>query len=247
MRSSNPAFREKVFSEAAQGFRGETMTLDGTALKTGVLGALVVLSAAWPWHLFFSCHVSTGELMPYLLGGSIGGFLVAMLTIWKKTIAPVTAPLYAILEGLALGAVSVLYEYKFPGVAIEAIGLTFAVLGGMLFAYTSHLIRPSVGFIKTVSMATLGVAIYYVIAMLMSGFGLHAPMIWDTGFVGIGFSILVSILAALNLLLDFTFIDQNVQCKAPKYMEWYGAFGIMVTTVWLYLELLRLLSKISKR
>lgn len=247
MRSSNPAFKDNAFSGAAQGWRGEVMTLDGTALKTGVLGILVVLSAAWPWHLFFSSHISTAELTPYWLGGSLSAFVVAMLTIWKKNYSPVTAPLYAVLEGLTLGAISVLYEYKYPGVAIQAVGLTFAVLGGMLFLYTSHLVRPSVGFMKTVAMATLGVAVYYVIAMLMSCFGVHAPMIWDTGIIGIGFSVLVSILASLNLLLDFSFIDSNVQSGAPKYMEWYGAFGIMVTTVWLYLELLRLMSKLNRK
>src|SRR5580700_11988178 len=160
MKSSNPAFREKAFTQAAAGWQGEVMTLDGTAVKAGILGALVVMSAAWPWHLFFAQHVSTAALTPYMLGGTLGGFIFALITIFKKEAAPITAPIYAVLEGLALGSISAYYEYRYPGVAIPAVGLTFAVLGVMLFAYTTHIVRPSVGFMRVVMMATAGIAVY---------------------------------------------------------------------------------------
>lgn len=247
MKTSNPAFREKTFAEAAQGLRGDVMTLDGTAVKTGILGLICLATASWPWHMFFTSHVSTSAMMPYLLVGSLGGFIVALITIFKNQAAPITAPLYAALEGLALGSASVLYEYQYPGVAIQAIGLTFGVLAVMLLGYQTKLLRPSVGFMNGIVIATGGIAIYYLVAMVMLAFGMHAPMIWDSGPIGIGFSLLVTGVAALNLLIDFNFIDRNVELCAPKYMEWYSAFGLMVTVVWLYLEMLRLMSKLAKR
>jgi uncharacterized YccA/Bax inhibitor family protein len=247
MKSSNPAFREKTWADAAQGTRGEVMTLNGTAVKAGVLGGLVVLSAAWPWHLFFSNNVSPDVLMPYIFGGGIGGFITAMICIFNQKSAPITAPIYAVLEGLCLGAISATYEYKYPGVAIQAVGLSFAVLGAFLFSYTTGLIRPSSGFLRGISLATMGIAIYYVVALIMGCFGLHAPMIYNTGMIGIGFSLFVTAIAAFNLFIDFNFIDRSVQQGAPKYMEWYGAFGLMLTLVWMYLEMLRLMSKLSRR
>lgn len=247
MKSSNPAFREKVFTQAAEGMSGEVMTLDGTSVKAGVLGALVVMSAAWPWHLFFAQHASLDALTPYIWGGSLSAFVVALITIFNQKASPITAPLYAVLEGLALGAISAFYEFKFPGVAVPAVGITFSVLGVMLFAYTTHIVRPSAGFLRAVAMATGGIAVYYVIAMIMALFGMHAPLIYNSGIIGICFSLVVSVVAALNLLIDFDFIDKNVQQGAPKYMEWYSAFGLMLTLVWLYLEILRLMSKLSKK
>jgi len=247
MKSSNPAFREKTWAEAAQGTRGEVMTLNGTATKAGVLGGLVVLGAAWPWHLFFSNNVSYEALIPYLVIGGLGGFVVALICIFKQQTAPITAPIYAVLEGLSLGAISAMYEYKYPGVAIQAVGLTFAVLGAFLFSYTTGLVRPSSGFLRGVALATMGIAIYYVVAMLMMCFGMHVPLIYDSGWLGIGFSLVVTAIASLNLFIDFNFIERNVQQGAPKYMEWYGAFGLMLTLVWMYLEMLRLMSKISRR
>lgn len=250
MNTSNPAFKEKIYDNAAsQGIRGETMTLEGTSVKAGILGLICVASAAWPWHVFFSstAELSTSAMMPYLLIGGIGGFIFALITIFKNQAAPITAPLYAALEGLAIGAVSVLYEYQYPGIGIQAIGLTFGVLAVMLVGYQTKLMKPSAGFMKGVMIATGGIAVYYLVAMGLSFFGIHAPMIWDSGPIGIGFSLLVTGLAALNLLLDFNFIEQNVEKGAPKYMEWYSAFGLMLTVVWLYFELLRLLSKLNKR
>ena len=247
MKTSNPAFREKTWSQAGTNVGGATMTLNGTAVKAGVLGALLVGSAAWPWHMFFTSNAPVSALMPYVLVGTIGGFIVAMLTIFKQTWAPVTSPMYAVLEGLALGGISAIYEYQYPGVAIQGIALSFAVLGAFLLAYSTKVVRPSQNFLQGVGMATGGIAIYYVIAMVMSMFGMHAPMMWDSGWLSIGFSLFVVAIASLNLFIDFNFIEQNVEQGAPKYMEWYGAFGIMLTMVWLYLEVLRLLSKLRSR
>ncbi len=247
MKTSNPAFREKTWSQAGTNVGGATMTLNGTAVKAGVLGALLVGSAAWPWHMFFTSNAPVSALMPYVLVGTIGGFIVAMLTIFKQTWAPVTSPIYAVLEGLALGGISAIYEYQYPGVAIQGIALSFAVLGAFLLAYSTKVVRPSQNFLQGVGMATGGIAIYYVIAMVMSMFGMHAPMMWDSGWLSIGFSLFVVAIASLNLFIDFNFIELNVEQGAPKYMEWYGAFGIMLTMVWLYLEVLRLLSKLRSR
>lgn len=247
MKSGNPVLREGTFSQAAEGYKGAVMTLDGTAVKAGVLGGLVVLSAAWPWHQYFGQGLDSSALLPYLLLGSIGGLIVAVITIFCKTASPITAPIYAVLEGLALGSVSVLYEKQYPGIALQAVGLTFAVLGAFLFAYTTRLIRPSQGFMRGVALATGGITLYYIVAFIMTCFGLHAPLIWSSGPLGIGFSLVVCAVAAFNLLIDFDFIDRGVQQGAPKYMEWYGAFSLMVTMVWLYLEILRLVSKLNKR
>jgi uncharacterized YccA/Bax inhibitor family protein len=223
------------------------MTLDGTALKAGVLGVLLLLGACWPWHLYYQAHVASYNLTNYIWIGGLGGFVVALITIFNKQAAPITAPIYAVLEGLALGAISLIYEAKYPGIGVESVGLTFAVLGTFLFAYSTRLVRPSQGFMKVVAIATGGIAVYYLIAMGLMLFGLHAPMIWDTGIVGIVFSLLVTAVAALNLFIDFASIEAGVTQGAPKYMEWYGAFGLMVTIVWLYLEMLRLLSKLRSK
>ncbi|HEY9680682.1 MAG TPA: Bax inhibitor-1/YccA family protein [Drouetiella sp.] len=244
MKTNNPVFRNDVFSKAAESWKGELMTLDGTSMKAGVLTLLMFAGAFWPWHLYFQAHVASSALTPYMIGGTLAGFVVALITIFNKQFSPVTAPLYAVLEGLALGAVSVAYETQFPGIGVEAVGLTFAVLGVFLLAYTTRLVRPSAGFMKAVAIATGGIAVYYLVAMVLMFFGIHAPMIWDTGIFGIGFSVVVTVVAALNLFTDFAFIEAGVESRAPKYMEWYGAFGLMVTIVWLYLEILRLASKL---
>ncbi len=247
MKTSNPAFRERTWTNAEPDAHGAVMTLNGTAIKAGVLGTLLVLSAAYPWHLFFTSNVSTSALTPFILIGCIGGFITAMITIFKQKAAPITAPIYAIFEGLALGGISAMYEYQYPGVAIQGIALSFAVLGAFLLAFSTKLVRPSQNFLQGVVMATCGIALYYLVAMIMSMFGMHAPMMWDGGWLSVGFSLFVVAIAALNLFIDFNFIEANVENGAPKYMEWYGAFGLMMTMVWLYLEVLRLLAKLRNR
>jgi len=244
LRTSNPALNEKAFK--GQVALGEAMTLQGTVNKTGLLLLCVVATAAWTWGLSHSNTPSAA--VPWMLGGLLGGFIVALVTIFKQSWAPLTAPIYALLEGLALGGISAMFEKSYPGVAIQAIGLTFGTLFVMLLAYKSGMIRATQGFKLGVIAATGGIAILYLVEMVLGGFfHIQVPAINGSGPWGIAFSLFVVIIAALNLVLDFDLIETGVQMGAPKYMEWYGAFGLMVTLIWLYLEMLRLLAKMRRR
>ena len=180
--------------------------------------------------------------------GLIGGFVMAMVTIFKKEWSPVTAPIYALLEGLVLGGISAVLELRFPGIAMQAVALTFGTLIALLLAYSSGLIQATEHFKLGIIAATGGIAVFYLATVVLGFFGVQmfAP-VYGAGPIGIGFSIFVVIIAALNLILDFDFIENGVRAGAPKYMEWYGAFGLMVTLIWLYLEILRLLSKLRRR
>jgi uncharacterized YccA/Bax inhibitor family protein len=187
------------------------------------------------------------DVAPWMVAGVLGGFVVAMVTIFKKEWSPVTAPIYALLEGLALGGISAAMELRYPGIAIEAVGLTFGTLFVLLLAYRSGLIPVTQKLRMGIVAATGGIAVFYLMEMVLGIFGIHFAAINGSGLIGIGFSLFVVAIAALNLVLDFDFIESGVQAGAPKYMEWYGAFGIMVTLVWLYIEILRLLSKLNNR
>jgi len=183
-----------------------------------------------------------------MMGGVFGGFIVALVTIFKPNWAPLTAPVYALLEGLALGGISAVFERTYPGVAIQAVGLTFGTLFVMLLAYKTGMIRATQGFKLGVIAATGGIALLYLVEMVLGGFfHIQVPAINGSGAVGIGFSLFVVVIAALNLVLDFDMIETGARNGAPKYMEWYGAFGLMVTLIWLYLEILRLLAKARRR
>ena len=244
MRTSNPALNEKAFK--GQVAYGEAMTLQGTVNKTGLLLLFVVAAAAWTWGL---SHSQAPEAaIPWMIGGILGGFIVALVTIFKPNWAPLTAPLYALLEGLALGGISAMFERTYPGVAMQAVGLTFGTLFVMLLAYKTGMIRATQGFKLGVIAATGGIAILYLLEMVLGGFfHMQVPAINGSGVVGIGFSLFVVVIAALNLVLDFDMIETGVRNGAPKFMEWYGAFGLMVTLIWLYLEILRLLGKMRRR
>ena len=245
LRTSNPALNEKAFQTAGVG-TGEAMTLNGTVNKTGFLLILVVATAAWTWHLYLNS--GNPELaMGLAMVGLIGGFIAAMVTIFKKTWAGVTAPIYALLEGLALGGISAAFESKYHGIAIQAVGLTFGTMFVLLLAYRSGLIPVTQNFRLGVIAATGGIAVFYLVSIVLGFFGVHFTSLFGGGPVGIAFSVIVVIVAALNLVLDFDFVETGVRMGAPKYMEWYGAFGLMVTLIWLYLEILRLLSKIRDR
>src|SRR5258706_5259139 len=218
-----------------------TMTLEGTAAKTGVLALLVALSALFTFVLLRTGYI--GLLYPLMMVGFIGGLAMAFVTIFKKSWAPVTAPIYALLEGLALGVISMVFESIFPGIVFQATLLTFSVLGAMLLCYYTKLIKPTENLKLGVFAAMGGIFVFYMIAMLMQFFGQRPPLIYDSGPLGIIFSLFVIGVAALTLVIDFDFIDPRVDMDAPKYMEWYCAFGLMVTLIWLYLEILRLLAK----
>jgi uncharacterized YccA/Bax inhibitor family protein len=244
MRTSNPALNEKAFK--GQVAIGEAMTLQGTVNKTGLLLLCVVATAAWTWGL---AHSNTPEAVyPWMIGGVLGGFIVALVTIFKKTWAPITAPIYALLEGFALGGISAVFEKTYHGIAIQAVGLTLGVLFVMLLAYKTGLIRATQGFKIGVIAATGGIAVFYLVEMALSFFfHFQFSAINGGGFWGIAFSLFVVVIAALNLVLDFDMIETGVRGGAPKYMEWYGAFGLMVTLIWLYLEMLRLLAKANRK
>jgi uncharacterized YccA/Bax inhibitor family protein len=245
MRTSNPALNDQVFRGAGVAI-GEPMTLQGTVNKTGVLLLCVIATAAWTWNIFMRSH-SPESAMSLAMVGGIGGFIFALVTIFKKTWAPVTAPIYALLEGLVLGGISAMFELRFPGIAIQAVSLTFGTLVVLLLAYRSGLIPVTEKFKMGVVAATGGIALFYLMTIVLGFFGVHFTTINGAGPIGIGFSIFVVIIASLNLVLDFDFIESGVRAGAPKYMEWYAAFGLMVTLIWLYFEILRLLSKLRSR
>ena len=245
MRTANPALNDNTFRDYGRAVsRDDTMSIQGTANKTAVLLLLVLLAASWTWRLYYA---ATDSLGIWILGGAIGGFVVALVTVFKKQWAAVTAPLYALLEGLVLGGVSATLEGRYPGIVIQAVGLTFGTLFGLLFAYKSRLIRATENFKLGVVAATGGIALVYLATMILGFFGVRMPYIHESGLVGIGFSLFVVIIAALNLVLDFDFIESGAAQGAPKFMEWYGAFGLMVTLIWLYIEILRLLAKMRSR
>jgi uncharacterized YccA/Bax inhibitor family protein len=252
MRSGNPALKESTFLDlntgTVVGSRDGAMTLNGTVNKTGFLLLLTVLTAAFAWNQVITPQgeVAAGTGI-YLWGGAIGGFIVALVTIFKKQWSPVTAPLYALIEGFFLGAISAIYNQQFQGIVMQAVLLTFGTLFALLFAYRSGLIKATENFKLGVIAATGGIALVYLATIVLGLFGIRIPMIHDSGLVGIGFSLFVVVIAALNLVLDFDFIETGVEQGAPKYMEWYGAFGLIVTLIWLYIEFLRLLSKLQSR
>jgi len=242
MRSANPALNSRTFT-GLPGVGVEPMTVQGTVNKTAVLLICVFATAAWTWN-----RVTAGQdVGPSVAIGAIGGFVVAMVTVFKKTWSPVTAPIYALLEGLLIGGLSAMLESRFPGIAMQAAGLTFGTLFCLLLAYSSGMIRATENFKLGVAAATGGIMLVYLVSMILGFFGHTIPFIHDAGAVGIGFSLLVVGIAAMNLVLDFDFIESGAQHGAPKYMEWYGAFGLMVTLIWLYIEMLRLLSKLRSR
>ncbi len=222
------------------------MTLNGTVNKTGLLLICVVATAAWTWNLFLHSQDTSMALGLAMVGG-IGGFIVALITVFKKTWSPVTAPAYALLEGLVLGGVSAMFEAKYHGIAIQAVSLTFGTLLALLLAYRSGLIPVTQNFRLGVVAATGGIALFYIATLILGFFGIHFTSVYGAGPIGIAFSVFVVIVASLNLVLDFDFIETGVRVGAPKYMEWYAAFGLMVTLIWLYFEILRLLSKLRDR
>ena len=252
IKTANPALSENTFRDFAGPRLGELanagpMTLSGTVNKTGILLLCAVATAAWTWRLFVQAH-QVADITPYLLVGSIGGFLCAMVTIFKQQWSPVTAPIYALLEGLALGGLSAVFDLRYPGIAFEAVGLTFGTLFVLLLLYSSGLIKVTQKLRMGIIAATGGVMVFYLAEMLLGFFHVnYFNSVNNSSPLSIGFSLVVVAIASLNLVLDFDFIEQGVASWAPKYMEWYGAFGIMVTLVWLYLEMLRLLSKVRSR
>jgi uncharacterized YccA/Bax inhibitor family protein len=240
LKSGNPALSAKTFD--GLGESTDPMTLSGTINKTAILFALLLIGAGWVWNLYFASH-AIADVMIYLCAGAIGGFGIALVTIFNKQISPYTSPVYALLEGFAIGAISALYEAKHPGIALQAVGLTMGTLACMLAAYRFQIIEVTENFKTGLLGATGGIAILYLVDMVLVLLGHPISFIHEGGVYGILFSLFVVAIAALNLVMDFDFIAKGVAQRSPKYMEWYSAFGLIVTLVWLYLEILRLLGK----
>ncbi|MDC1081151.1 Bax inhibitor-1/YccA family protein [Flavobacteriaceae bacterium] len=238
LRSGNPVLSKSTFSSATN--VNETMTIEGTVNKTAICLFLLVGAG----------YLTFDVMNPVLLVGcGIGGFITALITIFKKEWAAVTVPVYALLEGGLLGGVSYMYNSMYEGIVSNAIFLTVGILIALLMAYRSGLIKPTENFKLGVVAATGGIAIVYLINFVMSffGSGMGIMSIQNASLMSVGFSLVVVVIAALNLVLDFDFIEEGAEKGAPKYMEWYGAFGLLVTLIWLYLEILRLLAKLNSR
>ncbi len=262
MRTANPILNDRTFEdmtwngpEGALSSPSSTMTIQGTATKTlGLLG-LVILAGAWTWYLFINSVVQTangpqydvGAVMPWIIGGVIGGLILGVITAFKHDWAPVTAPLYAVFEGLFLGGISAMMETMYPGIVIQAVGLTVGTLLVMLLAFKTGLIKVSEKFKLGVLAATGAVALFYLGTMIARLMGAPVEFFYGSGLLSIGISGVIVVIAALNLVLDFDFIAKGAEAGAPKHMEWYGAFGLLVTLVWLYIEILRLLAKLRER
>jgi len=246
--TSNPAFSQDIFAGYNQVYgetRSTVTTVQGTMAKTFLLLAVMTATALWSFHA-----VGAGELQRGVIPvAGIAGFILAMVTIFKPTLAPWTSPVYAAMEGVFLGAISQIVEMRFgkayPGIALQAVMLTSGTLLAMLFVYANGIIRVTDRLKSGIMAATGALCLFYFASIMLRFFGVTMPLIWSATPIGIGFSLFVVGLAAFNLLLDFDFIEEAAHRQMPKYMEWYGAFGLMVTLVWLYLEMLRLLSKIA--
>ena len=247
MRTANPALNSKTFQEySSRTDAVDAMTIQGTVNKTAIMLCCLLLSAGWTWNMFYTTG-NPAAVMPWMIGGAIGGFVVAIITVFKKTAAQITAPIYALLEGLFIGGISSIFEARYPGIVIQAVGLTFGTLFALLFAYKSGLIKATENFKLGVVAATGSIMLIYIASIVLGFFGIRVPFIHDSGPLGILFSLVVVVIAALNLVLDFDFIEHGAEHGAPKFMEWYAAFGLMVTLVWLYIEMLRLLAKLRSR
>ena len=244
MRSSNPVLKGQVFS-AAPSYDSSVMTIQGTGVKTMILLMLAVVSAGFAWTS--AKQGGPGAVMPCLIGGAITGLILCLATCFKPTWAPVSAPAYALAEGLFLGAISFLVNQQYPGIALQAICLTFGTLFTMLVAYQTGVVRATEKFRAGIMAGIGAVCLLYLTTFVLGLFGVTAlSFIHSSGPIGIGFSVVVVVLAALSLVLDFDLIERGAEQGAPKYMEWYGAFALMVTLVWLYMEVLRLLAKMQR-
>jgi uncharacterized YccA/Bax inhibitor family protein len=238
-RSGNPILGDKTFEGLAT--TGEAMTLDGTVNRSFAL-VLILMAGA---------YVSVVAGPGYMVLGAIAGFVLALATVFRKHWAPITAPLYAFAQGLFVGGISVLLEVAYPGIVVPAVSLTVGIFVAFLVIYRTHLIRVTDKLRIAVFAATGGVALVYLVSLVLNLVGVHVSflneVIAGSGALGIGVNVLVIGIAAFNLLLDFDLIERGVAARAPKFMEWYGAFALLVTLVWLYIEILRLLSRLLRR
>lgn len=246
-KSGNPALKETTFTELAAPIEAaDRMTLQGTVNKTGLLLLAVIVPAIFVWDRFY-VSADFSSIAWYFYGGLIGGLITGMIIAFKKHLAPTLAMVYAACEGLALGGLSALMESRYPGIVIEALLLTFGIFFCLLAIYKFEVIKVTENFKLIVAAGTGGIFLYYMFSFVLSFFGITVPLVNDASVGGIIFSLFVVAIASANLVVDFDFIEKGVEHGAPKYMEWYGAFGLMVTLIWLYIEILRLLAKSRRR
>jgi len=241
-RSGNPSLNAKTFQNITRDSSNGVMTLNGTVNKVGILLTIVIVVAG-----LTMIFLPPTLLLPIMIVGALGGLIMALGTTFNKVKAPVTAPIYALFEGLFLGAVSSMYNSAYEGIVMQAIILTFGIFGSLLLVYKTGLIKPSENFKLGIAAATGGIAVFYVITLVMGLFGANTGFMHSSSLMSIGISAVIVIIAAMNLVLDFDFIEDACEMGLPKHMEWYGAFGLIVTLVWLYVEILRLLSKLRRR
>ena len=216
----------------------------GAVNKTAILLCVLVLAASITWKMVLTGESGAGI---FIWGGAIAGFIVAIVTVFKKNWAPFTAPLYAALKGLFIGGISAYFAALYEGIVMQAAGLTFGILFALLAAYKSGLIKATENFKLGVCAATGGIALFYLMSIVLGLFGVNMTFLHDSSPLSIGISVFIVIIASLNLVLDFDFIENGVEAGAPKYMEWFAAFGLMVTLIWLYIEILHLLAKLRGR
>ena len=244
----NPVLSEKIFKKEAVEYSAGTMTAKGTAMKSLLLLIMVLAGASYTWKVFYEA-INPASVQPWVWGGAIGGFVVAMIISFKPNLAQYLAPIYAVLEGLFLGAISAMFNQAFaesaPGIVMNAVLLTMLTAFVMFLVYRSGLIKVNDKFIRIISIAIGAIALYYVVTIILSLFGVNLVMLHNSGPLSIGISLIIIGVAAFSLMLDFNFIEKASAAGAPKYMELYGAFGLMVTLIWLYLEILKLLAKFA--
>ena len=250
-KSSNPVFKENVFHRDYTA-SSDVMTVNGTMNKTALMLLLVIAAAIFTWNKFFqavtvSHETAASAVMPWVIAGGIGGLITAIITAFRPQSSGISAPIYAVFEGLLLGGISAIFESMYNGIVMRAVALTLAVFLAMLFLYRSGIIKVTEKFKMGIFAATAGIAVVYLVSFIGGFFGMEFSFLHGNSNFSIGFSLVVVAIAALNLVLDFSFIENAVESGAPKHMEWYGAFGLMVTLIWLYLEILRLLSKLASR
>jgi len=245
--SSNPTLNESIFQKSLQVDQTDVMTERGTLNKFGYLFLLVLASSSFTWSAFYQGK----NVIPWVIGAAIIGFCIAIVTAFVPRYAQYLSPIYALVQGVFLGGISAKYNYAFaekaPGIVMQAVVLTFGVVIAMFCLYRFRVIKVTEQFKMGVVMATVGIVFFYLIAIVLRYFGIPMLLINEGSTIGIGFSLFVVAIAALNLILNFDMIEKGVAMGAPKYMEWYGAFGLLVTIIWLYLEMLRLLSKFAAR
>ena len=250
-KSGNPTLAEKMFDKSLgmdAGIQG-TMTVRGAINKFGFMMLMLIAGAAYNWHLYEALKQDTMNIL--MMVGIFGGLITALAISFKPNLAPYLAPLYALLEGLFIGGISVImnnaFAESYPGLVMQAVGLTFGVALAMFLLYNFRIIKATERFKSIIFTATLGIGIFYLLTMVLGFFGVNVSFMHDSSMLSIGISLFVVGIAAMNLILDFDMIEQGAERGAPKFMEWYGAFGLMVTIVWLYIEMLKLLSKLSSR